>query len=84
MAAGPAVEADLADLSSLEETAAFAARFAEDHDRLDLLVLNAGALTHRYTVTGEGNELTFATQVLHRSCSSVRWCLSSRRRHRRA
>ena len=53
-AAGSAVEADLADLSSLAETAAFAARFAEDHDRLDVLVLNAGALTHDYTVTGEG------------------------------
>ena len=45
-AAGSAVEADLADLSSLAETAAFAARFAERHDRLDVLVLNAGALTH--------------------------------------
>ena len=55
-AAGSAVEADLADLSSLAETAAFAARFAERHDRLDVLVLNAGALTHEYTVTGEGNE----------------------------
>ena len=63
-AAGSAVEADLADLSSLAETAAFAARFAEDHDRLDVLVLNAGALTHEYTVTGEGNELTLATHVL--------------------
>ncbi len=63
-AAGSAVEADLADLSSLAETAAFAARFAATHDRLDVLVLNAGALTHDYTVTGEGNELTFATHVL--------------------
>jgi NAD(P)-dependent dehydrogenase (short-subunit alcohol dehydrogenase family) len=63
-AAGSAVEADLADLSSLEETAAFAARFAEDHDRLDLLILNAGALTHDYTVTSEGNEITLATHVL--------------------
>ena len=63
-AAGSAVEADLADLSSLAETAAFAARFAEHHDRLDVLVLNAGALTHAYTVTGEGNELTLATHVL--------------------
>ena len=63
-AAGSAVEADLADLSSLAETAAFAARFAERHDRLDVLVLNAGALTHAYTVTGEGNEITFATHVL--------------------
>ena len=56
-AAGSAVEADLADLSSLAETAAFAARFAARHDRLDVLVLNAGALTHEYTVTGEGNEI---------------------------
>ena len=62
--AGSPVEADLADLSSLAETAAFAARFAEAHDRLDVLVLNAGALTHDYTVTSEGNELTFATHVL--------------------
>jgi dehydrogenase/reductase SDR family protein 12 len=29
-----------------------------------VLVLNAGALTHEYTVTGEGNEMTFATHVL--------------------
>ena len=63
-AAGSAVEADLADLSSLAETAAFAARFAATHDRLDALVLNAGALTHAYTVTGEGNEVTLATHVL--------------------
>jgi NAD(P)-dependent dehydrogenase (short-subunit alcohol dehydrogenase family) len=63
-ASGSAVEADLADLSSLAETAAFAARFATRHDRLDVLVLNAGALTHEYTVTGEGNETTLATHVL--------------------
>ena len=63
-AAGSAVEAELADLSSLTETAAFAARFAASHDRLDVLVLNAGALTHQYTVTGDGNEVTLATHVL--------------------
>lgn len=63
-AAGSGVEADLADLSSLAETAAFASRFAARHHRLDVLVLNAGALTHEYTVTDEGHELTFATQVL--------------------
>ena len=63
-AAGSEVEAELADLSSLAETAAFASRFAERHDRLDVVVLNAGALTHEYTVTGEGNELTLATHVL--------------------
>jgi dehydrogenase/reductase SDR family member 12 len=63
-AARSPVEADLADLSSLAETAAFAARFASQHDRLDVLVLNAGTLTHDYTVTGEGNETTLATHVL--------------------
>ena len=63
-AASSAVAADLADLSSLAETAAFAARFAATHDRLDVLVLNAGALTHSYRVTDEGNELTVATHVL--------------------
>ncbi|MEP6893235.1 MAG: SDR family NAD(P)-dependent oxidoreductase [Gaiellaceae bacterium] len=61
---GSAVEADLADLSLLSQTAAFAARFTETHDRLDILVLNAGALTHEYLVTAEGNEATLATHVL--------------------
>lgn len=57
-------ETSAADLSSLAETAALAERFAADHHSLDVLVLNAGALTHVYTVTPEGYELTFATQVL--------------------
>jgi dehydrogenase/reductase SDR family member 12 len=60
----PGAEADVADLSSLAETAAFASRFAARHDRLDVLVLNAGALTHRYTATAEDNEVTLATHVL--------------------
>ncbi len=64
VAAGIAVDADLADLSLLSDTAAFAARFAAKHDRLDILVLNAGALTHEYVVTSEGNETTLATHVL--------------------
>ena len=83
-AAGPAVEGDVADLSSLAETAAFAARFATRHDRLDVLILNAGALTHDYTVTGEGNETTLATHVLSPFLliRALRPC--SRRRHRRA
>ena len=60
----PGAEADVADLSSLAETAAFASRFAARHDRLDMLVLNAGAITHRNTATAEGNEVTLATHVL--------------------
>ena len=57
-------ESGLADLSSLAETRAFAERFTATHDRLDVLVLNAGAMTHEFTLTVEGFEVTFATQVL--------------------
>ena len=59
-----AAESDVADLSSLAATRAFADRFAAEHDRLDILVLNAGALTHDFTLTGEGYEVTLATHVL--------------------
>jgi NAD(P)-dependent dehydrogenase (short-subunit alcohol dehydrogenase family) len=64
IAAGSAVESELADLSLLSEAAAFATRFGERHDRLDVLVLNAGSLIHDYSVTEEGNEVTLATHVL--------------------
>ena len=57
-------ESELADLSSIADTKALAQRFAARHDRLDVLVLNAGVLTHGYTVTPEGNETTLATHVL--------------------
>jgi dehydrogenase/reductase SDR family protein 12 len=60
----PGSESDVADLSSLAETRAFAERYAAGHDRLDVLVLNAGAMTHEFTVTDEGYEVTFATHVL--------------------
>ena len=63
-ATGAEIEAELADLSSLAEARAFAERFAASHDRLDVLVHNAGALTHEFRETSEGNEATFATQVL--------------------
>jgi dehydrogenase/reductase SDR family protein 12 len=61
---GAEVEAELADLSSLAETAALADRLAARHNRIDVLVLNAGALLHTYTETAEGNETTLATHVL--------------------
>lgn len=63
-ATGGVIEAELADLSLLSDAAAFAERFASTHDRLDILVHNAGALTHEYRRTSEGNEVTLATQVL--------------------
>jgi NAD(P)-dependent dehydrogenase (short-subunit alcohol dehydrogenase family) len=60
----PDAESAIVDLSSLAETRAFAQSFADSHDRLDVLVLNAGAMTHEFSVTDEGYELTLATQVL--------------------
>jgi NAD(P)-dependent dehydrogenase (short-subunit alcohol dehydrogenase family) len=61
---GGAVEAAVADLSLLADARALAERFAARHDRLDVLVHNAGSLTHEYTMTTEGNETTLATHVL--------------------
>ena len=61
---GGAVEAGIADLSLMAATDAFAADFARRHDRLDILVHNAGALLPQRTLTAEGNEVTVATHVL--------------------
>jgi dehydrogenase/reductase SDR family member 12 len=63
-ATGATVEASLADLSLLADSRAAAERFAASHDRLDVLVHNAGGMTHDFAVTPEGNEATLATQVL--------------------
>ncbi len=57
-------ESATADLSSLAATHAFAEQFATTHDRLEILVLNAGTLSHDFTLTAEGYESTLATQVL--------------------
>ncbi len=57
-------ESAVADLSSLAATHAFAHQFAANHDRLDVLVLNAGTLSHEFRLTAEGYESTLATQVL--------------------
>ena len=46
---GGAVEAGIADLSLMAATDAFAADFARRHDRLDILVHNAGALLPQRT-----------------------------------
>jgi NAD(P)-dependent dehydrogenase (short-subunit alcohol dehydrogenase family) len=54
----------LCDVSDLGAVRAFAARFAAEEPRLDVLVNNAGALPPERSVTAEGNELTLATNVL--------------------
>ena len=60
----PGSEVALADFSSLAATRAFTDRFAADHDHLDVIVLNAGALSRSFGRSVDGYELTFATQVL--------------------
>jgi NAD(P)-dependent dehydrogenase (short-subunit alcohol dehydrogenase family) len=55
------LECDLASPSSIRDAAA---RFAADHDRLDILVNAAGVFVKERTLTADGNELTFATNYL--------------------
>ncbi len=62
-APGASVSYLLADLGEFDQVRALALEFLAVHDRLDVLVHNAGALTATRTVTGSGLELTVASQV---------------------
>jgi dehydrogenase/reductase SDR family member 12 len=63
-AAGARPELELCDLSSLTSVREFAAGFAQRHQRLDVLVNNAGVMPPARERTPEGIELSFATNVL--------------------
>lgn len=54
----------IADLARLDDVRRFAADFLDEHDRLDALVHNAGALLADRIVTDDGLEFTFQTQVV--------------------
>ncbi len=54
----------LCDLSDLSAVRHFAESFSADVQRLDVLVNNAGALVAERTLSVDGFELTFATNVL--------------------
>jgi dehydrogenase/reductase SDR family member 12 len=54
----------LADMGRLDQVRALADEFRSAHDRLDVLVHNAGALSRQYTVTDEGSEVTVVTQLV--------------------
>jgi NAD(P)-dependent dehydrogenase (short-subunit alcohol dehydrogenase family) len=66
LAGTPAVGAglELLDLSDLDSVAAFAAAFARSHDRLDLLINNAGVMVPPLGRTRQGFELQFGTNHL--------------------
>ncbi|CAA9487727.1 MAG: Retinol dehydrogenase 14 [uncultured Rubrobacteraceae bacterium] len=54
----------VADLSSLGEVRGMAERILSEHDRLDVLVNNAGIISREREVSGDGFELTFAVNHL--------------------
>jgi NAD(P)-dependent dehydrogenase (short-subunit alcohol dehydrogenase family) len=59
------LEQAVADFRHLDEVRALAERLTEHHERLDLLVLNAGiAAPERRTLTEAGNELSFQINYL--------------------
>lgn len=58
------VHVGLGDLSELASVRRFAESFAAQPARLDVLVNNAGALLSQRTLSADGVELTFATNVL--------------------
>jgi NAD(P)-dependent dehydrogenase (short-subunit alcohol dehydrogenase family) len=61
---GGEVDVFVADLSSLADIRRVAAEFLAKHDRIDVLVNNAGALLMDRQVTKDGYEATFATNHL--------------------
>jgi NAD(P)-dependent dehydrogenase (short-subunit alcohol dehydrogenase family) len=52
------------DLSDLESIEAFAKKFTERHDKLDLLINNAGVMVPPFSHTKQGFELQFGTNHL--------------------
>ena len=61
---GSGAELEQLDLASLDSVKAFAERLLASHDRLDLLINNAGLMAPPRGVTSDGFELQFGTNVL--------------------
>lgn len=61
---GRSVDLGLLDLASLESVRSFSARFGDDHDRLDVLVNNAGVMAGGRRETPDGFEWTFGVNHL--------------------
>src|SRR5271165_289519 len=60
----PAVEALVADLSSQRQVRELARQFRERHQRLDVLINNAGGIWFQRQQTEDGLEVTFAVNHL--------------------
>ncbi|MBN1528497.1 MAG: SDR family oxidoreductase [Thermoleophilaceae bacterium] len=61
---GAELELEQLDLSSLDSVRAFAARYRQGHDGLDLLINNAGVMATPRRRTADGFELQFGTNHL--------------------
>ena len=61
---GEKLRSYLADLSSLDEVREMAEQVLSEHDRLDVLVNNAGIISREREESGDGHELTFAVNHL--------------------
>jgi dehydrogenase/reductase SDR family protein 12 len=61
---GGSIETELADLSLMADVRQLAARLIRRHDRIDVLINNAGALFNHYRQTAEGIEMTMATDLV--------------------
>jgi retinol dehydrogenase-14 len=57
------VELLVVDMASFASVSAFASSFTEKHDRLDVLVLNAGVLQYHYEATVDGLETKFESSI---------------------
>jgi NAD(P)-dependent dehydrogenase (short-subunit alcohol dehydrogenase family) len=62
--AGAELEIAIADFASLAEVRRLAADILAAHDRIDVLVNNAGLFARKYEVSADGFELTFAVNHL--------------------
>jgi dehydrogenase/reductase SDR family protein 12 len=61
---GGTIETELADLSLMADVRQLAARLIRRHDRIDVLINNAGALFNHFRQTAEGIEMTMATDLV--------------------
>jgi NAD(P)-dependent dehydrogenase (short-subunit alcohol dehydrogenase family) len=61
---GATVSYGIADLEDTDSVRAFVREFRATHDRLDVLIHNAGTIHERYAVNRAGIELTVAGQVV--------------------